>query len=166
MVLAIYEGKSYPQWFTTLFEKLLPESRKTRGGNNLIDIRRTGYMSSVYFHNEGRDHNIFFDYITYFNADCWCLKFIILFVGNFKYDKNNQIGKEFCFWQNSIVFLRRLLIVYRVVMKNKSSELTIIDWVGIQPNQFEMCEAHESCLSRWKQYCSSWKLCWMKTMYK
>ena len=44
--------------------------------------------------------------------------------------------------------------------------MTRLDWVGIILNQFEMCEAHENCLSRWKQCCYSWKQCWMKTMYK
>ena len=36
-------------------------------------------------------------------------------------------------------------------MKNKSSELTRLDWVGIQLNQFEIFEEHENCLSRRKQ---------------
>ena len=45
----------------------------------------------------------------------------------------------------------KILIVYWIVMKNKSSELTRLDWVGIRLNQFEMFEEHENCLSRWKQ---------------
>ena len=44
------------------------------------------------------------------------------------------------------------LIVYRIVMNNKSSELTRLDWVGIRLNQFEMFEEHENCLSIWKQW--------------
>ena len=35
--------------------------------------------------------------------------------------------------------------------------MTRLDWVGIQLKQFEIFEEHENCLSRWKQYCSSWK---------
>ena len=34
--------------------------------------------------------------------------------------------------------------------------MTRLDWVGIWLNQFEMCDTHENCLSRWKQCCSSW----------
>ena len=34
-------------------------------------------------------------------------------------------------------------------MKNKSSELTRLDWVGIRLNQFEFFEEHENCISRW-----------------
>ena len=30
-------------------------------------------------------------------------------------------------------------------MKNKSSELTRLDWVGIRINQFEMFEENEKC---------------------
>ena len=44
--------------------------------------------------------------------------------------------------------------------------MTRLDWFGIQLNQFEMFEEHENYLSRWKQCCYSWKLYWMKTMYK
>ena len=44
--------------------------------------------------------------------------------------------------------------------------MTILDWVGIRLNKFEMFEEHENCLSRWKQCWSRWKHCWMKPMYK
>ena len=44
--------------------------------------------------------------------------------------------------------------------------MTRLDWVVIRLNQFEICEAHENCISRWKQCCSGWKQCWIKTMYK
>ena len=43
------------------------------------------------------------------------------------------------------------LIVYWIVMKNKSSELTRLYWVGIRPNQFGMFEERFKLLSRWKQ---------------
>ena len=43
------------------------------------------------------------------------------------------------------------LIVYWIVMKNKSSELTRLDWVGIWLNQFGMFEERFKLLSRWKQ---------------
>ena len=43
--------------------------------------------------------------------------------------------------------------------------MTILDWVRIRLNQFEMFEEHENYLSRWKKN-SSWKQCWIKTMYK
>ena len=36
-------------------------------------------------------------------------------------------------------------------MKDKSYELTRLDWIGIRLNQFEMFEEHENCLSRWKK---------------
>ena len=40
------------------------------------------------------------------------------------------------------------LIVYWIVMKNNSSELTILDLVGIRLNQFEMFEERFKLLSR------------------
>ena len=43
------------------------------------------------------------------------------------------------------------VIVYWIFMKNKSSELTRLDWVGIRLNQFEMFEESFKLLSRWKQ---------------
>ena len=43
------------------------------------------------------------------------------------------------------------VIVYWIVMKNKSSELTRLDWVGIRLNQIEMFEEHFKLISRWKQ---------------
>ena len=43
------------------------------------------------------------------------------------------------------------MLVYWVVMKNKSSELTRLDWVGIRFNQFGMFEERFKLLSRWKQ---------------
>ena len=40
----------------------------------------------------------------------------------------------------SMLLCLQFVIVYRIVMKNKSSELTRLDWVGIRLNQFEMFE--------------------------
>ena len=40
------------------------------------------------------------------------------------------------------------LIVYWIVMKNKSYELTRLDWVGIRLNQFEIFEERFKLLSR------------------
>ena len=37
-------------------------------------------------------------------------------------------------------------------MKNKSSELTRLDWVEIRLNQFEMFEERFKLLSRWKTF--------------
>ena len=44
------------------------------------------------------------------------------------------------------------MIVYWIVMKNKSSELTRLDWVGIRLNQFVMFEERFKLLLRWKQF--------------
>ena len=45
----------------------------------------------------------------------------------------------------------RGVIVYWIVMKNKSSKFTRLDWVGIRLNQFEMFEERLKLLSRWNQ---------------
>ena len=44
-----------------------------------------------------------------------------------------------------------IMILYWIVMKNKSSELTRLYWVGIPLNQFEMFEERFKLLSIWKQ---------------
>ena len=44
-----------------------------------------------------------------------------------------------------------VLIVYWIVIKNKSSELTRLYWVGIRLNQFGMFEERFKLLSGWKQ---------------
>ena len=43
------------------------------------------------------------------------------------------------------------VIVYCIVIKNKNSELTRLDWAGIRLNQFEMFEESFKLISRWKQ---------------
>ena len=48
-------------------------------------------------------------------------------------------------FSNIINLYHILLIVYWIVMKNKSSELTRLDWVGIRLNQFGMFENVSNC---------------------
>ena len=50
-----------------------------------------------------------------------------------------------------------VVIVFWIVMKNKCSELTRLDWVGIRLNQFEMFEERFKLLSRWNNVVSSLK---------
>ena len=59
------------------------------------------------------------------------------------------------------------VIVYWIIMKNKSYELTRLYWVGIQLNQFEMFEESFKLISRWKQcgFKFETKVC-LKTMSK
>ena len=61
----------------------------------------------------------------------------------------------------------RDLLPDRVHDSHKEQEfwMTILYWVGIRLNQFEMFGEHENYLLRWKQCCSRRKQFWMKTMY-
>ena len=77
-----------------------------------------------------------------------------------------------CFWillsSSPFIGWNTTLPCDRVQDSHKEQKfwITRLDWVGTQLNQFEIFGEHENCQSRWKQWCSRWKQCWMKTMYK
>ena len=71
--------------------------------------------------------------------------------------------------ENGIMYIFKDIICYDSVQDSYEEQefwMTRLYWVGIRLNQFDLFEEHENCLSRWKQYCSSWKQGGMKTMYK
>ena len=59
-------------------------------------------------------------------------------------DRGRRINQNDNYWK----FKSYKVIVYWIVMKNKSSELTRLDWVGIRLNQFGMFEERFKLLSR------------------
>ena len=80
---------------------------------------------------------------------------------------------QHCQWHCRLVWIPFLIDIQHFVWNTQLDSvldsyeeqefwMTRLDWVGIRLNQFEMCETHENCLSRWKQCCSSWKQSWMK----